>query len=122
MRNLIADALSRVPKPFNVNAIAERYPTRHDECLSTVLVQELLRYKLQPPPPRPSGGLRGSWAGVGLGRPWAFGCDSEAGKVPGGHFRPLVKRGRRHAPHARIHDVMRADDARVPQHPDGSLR
>ena len=41
---LIADVLARVPKPFNVDAIAERYPTRHDECLNTVLVQELLRY------------------------------------------------------------------------------
>ena len=41
---LIADVLARAPKSFNVDAIAERYPTRHDECLNTVLVQELLRY------------------------------------------------------------------------------
>ena len=46
----------------------------------------------------------------------------EAGQVPGGHFPPLAERGRRHAPHARLHDVMRADGARVPQHRDESLR
>jgi dynein heavy chain len=36
--------ISRVPKPFNIQAVMTTYPTDYKESMSTVLVQEVIRY------------------------------------------------------------------------------
>jgi len=42
--SIAREILAKVPKPFDIAAVRERYPTAHTECMNTVLVQELVRY------------------------------------------------------------------------------
>jgi dynein heavy chain len=38
------DVLGRMPKPWNVEKVQEKYPTDYEESMNTVLVQELTRF------------------------------------------------------------------------------
>lgn len=38
------DVLNRMPKPWNVEKVQEKYPTMYEESMNTVLVQELTRF------------------------------------------------------------------------------
>merc|ERR1719230_694349 len=38
------DILNRMPKPWNVDKVQEKYPTMYEESMNTVLVQELTRF------------------------------------------------------------------------------
>ncbi|KAK2956118.1 putative Dynein axonemal heavy chain 5 [Blattamonas nauphoetae] len=42
---LANDILSQLPpQNFDIEAIREKYPTKHDECMNTVITQDLVRY------------------------------------------------------------------------------
>ena len=41
---LVADVTAKIPRPFDVEAVAAKYPVRHEQSMNTVLVQELIRY------------------------------------------------------------------------------
>ena len=43
--HIAQDILSKLPaENFDIPLIREKYPTKHDECMNTVLVQDLVRY------------------------------------------------------------------------------
>lgn len=44
IRQLAQDILERMPEPWDVAAVQERYPTMYEESMNTVLVQELTRF------------------------------------------------------------------------------
>mmetsp|Transcript_7015 Transcript_7015/g.26224 ORF Transcript_7015/g.26224 Transcript_7015/m.26224 type:complete len:4128 (-) Transcript_7015:64-12447(-) len=44
IKNKAEEFLRLVPKPFDIHAIQKRYPTMYEECMNTVLVQEVIRY------------------------------------------------------------------------------
>ena len=39
-----ADILERLPKPFDINHVAKKYPLTYTESMKTVLQQELMRF------------------------------------------------------------------------------
>ncbi len=63
---LAADILARLPPPFDVEAVAERYPTTYRESMNTVLTQECIR--CAGPGPAPGGGLACVTARAGTAR------------------------------------------------------
>lgn len=44
IRDKAEDFLKSVPKPFDMDELSKRYPTKYDDCMNTVLVQEAIRY------------------------------------------------------------------------------
>lgn len=41
---IATDILQRIPKPFDIEAVAKKYPVQYTESMNTVLVQELIRF------------------------------------------------------------------------------
>ena len=44
MEKTARDILSKVPQPFKITAIMEKYPVMYEQSMNTVLVQEIIRY------------------------------------------------------------------------------
>merc|ERR1719460_641888 len=41
---IATDVLNRMPKPWNIEKVQEKYPTDYEESMNTVLAQELTRF------------------------------------------------------------------------------
>ena len=40
-----SDFLDRMPKPFSIDEVSQKFPLSYEECMNTVLLQEVIRYK-----------------------------------------------------------------------------
>jgi dynein heavy chain len=44
MERTARDILGKVPQPFNLSAVMDKYPVMYEQSMNTVLVQEIIRY------------------------------------------------------------------------------
>eukprot|EP00002_Diphylleia_rotans_P013196 TRINITY_DN2570_c0_g1_i1.p1 TRINITY_DN2570_c0_g1~~TRINITY_DN2570_c0_g1_i1.p1 ORF type:complete len:3210 (-),score=627.88 TRINITY_DN2570_c0_g1_i1:227-9145(-) len=44
LQQVVTDVLGRIPNIFNAEEIAKRHPVRYEDCMTTVLLQEVIRY------------------------------------------------------------------------------
>ena len=44
VNDLATDILSKLPEPFDLDAVQNKYPTDYSESMNTVLLQELIRF------------------------------------------------------------------------------
>lgn len=43
VEEIVAGIAEKIPKPFDVQEVMEKYPVRYEESMNTVLVQEVIR-------------------------------------------------------------------------------